>query len=153
MQTIDRLGEVMSELGLDRPNGATVGRLVLTGGVGYATEDDSGRMSGTLRIPAYAMGWEPSVLMLPHGGDLELELINDDPDNHCATLPCNGDKRWIWLPTRSRGTAALNLDGPGYYWFGSTIANNEGRGLIGVIVVQGEVPAEGRLDRPQQPRP
>lgn len=93
------------------------------------------------------------MLMMPHGGDLDLELINDDPDNHCATLPSNGDKQWIWLPSHSHGTATLNLDGPGYYWFGSSIANNEGRGLNGVIVVQGDVPEQARLDRTQQTRP
>jgi PQQ system protein len=90
---------------------------------------------------------------MPHAGDLEIELVNDDENDHCAVLPSNGDKQWIWLPIYSRGTATLNLDGPGYYWFGSPIGNREGRGLIGVIVVLGDVPEEARLDRPPQPRP
>ncbi len=67
--------------------------------------------------------------MLPHGGDLELELINDDLNTHCALLPSNGDRKFIWLVNHSRGTARLNLDGPGYYWFSSPSGNDEGRGL------------------------
>ena len=47
----------------------------------------------------------------------------------------------------------LELDGPGYYWYGSTTGNDEGRGLTGAIVVSGEVPPEAKLDRPPQPRP
>jgi PQQ system protein len=53
----------------------------------------------------------------------------------------------------SKGRARLNLDGPGYYWFSSPTANDEGRGLTGAIVVLGDVPPEARLDRPPQPRP
>jgi hypothetical protein len=51
------------------------------------------------------------------------------------------------------GTATLNLDGPGYYWYGSPTGNDEGRGLTGAIVVMGDAPPEARLDRPPQPRP
>ena len=97
--------------------------------------------------------YEPGVLVLPHGGVLELELINDDKNTHCAVLPSNGDTQFIWLVNHSRGTATLELDGPGYYWYGSTTGNDEGRGLTGAIVVGGEVPSEARLDRPPQPRP
>jgi PQQ system protein len=59
----------------------------------------------------------------------------------------------MWLPVYSRGRVTLNLDGPGQYWFSSNIGNDEGRGLIGAIVVLGDVPPEARLDRPPQPRP
>jgi PQQ system protein len=56
-----------------------------------------------------------------------LELVNDDPwDPHCAILPSNGDKQWMWLPIYSRGTATLNLDGPGSYWF--PLAHRQQRG-------------------------
>ena len=56
---------------------------------------------------------------MPHGGDIELELINDDKNTHCALLPSNGDRKFIWLVNHSKGRATLNLDGPGYYWYGS----------------------------------
>ena len=87
------------------------------------------------------------------GATLELEIINDDNNSHCAVLPCNGDAKFIWLVNFSKGKATLELDGPGYYWYGSRTGNDEGGGLTGTIVVGGEVPDEAKLDRPPQPRP
>lgn len=139
---------------VDRQNKAMLGRLFAHGGLAHADRGRDGRMRATVRIPSGQMIWKPSIIVMPGSGDLELELINDDGfDPHCAVLPSNGDKQWMWLPIFSRGTATLNLDGPGYYWFGSALANNEGRGLIGAIMVLGDVPQEARLDRPPQPRP
>lgn len=142
----------LHELGLDSQNKASLGRVVATGSVGQAEEVD-GRMRAEIRIPPDELVWDPSILVMPHGGDLELTLTNDDTNTHCAHLPSNGDNKWMWLPVYSRGTVTLNLDGPGYYWFSSNIGNDEGRGLIGAIVVRGDAPAEARLDRPEQPRP
>jgi PQQ system protein len=139
--------------GLAKQNGATIGRLLATGKVGRAEEGPDGRMRARIRIPPDEMAWEPAVLVMPHGGEIELELINDDKNTHCALLPSNGDSQFIWLVNQSRGTATLNLDGPGYYWYGSPTGNDEGRGLTGAIVVMGEAPPEARLDRPPQPRP
>lgn len=153
MAISEELSAVISELGLDRQNKAALGRLVTHGGLGYAEEGSDGRLHARIRIPPNELFWEPAITVMPHAGDLELELINDDPNTHCAMLPSNGDKQLLWLPVYSRGTATLNLDGPGYYWFGSPIGNDEGRGLFGVIVVMGDVPEEARLDRPDQPRP
>jgi PQQ system protein len=138
---------------LDRQNGATLGRILGRGLIGHAEEGPDGQMRATVRIPPDELVWEPGVLMLPHGGTLELELVNDDLNTHCAVLPSNGDHQFIWLVNHSRGTATLELDGPGYYWYGSRTGNDEGRGLTGVIVVQGDTPEEARLDRPPQPRP
>jgi PQQ system protein len=139
--------------GLDKQNGATLGRLLARGGLGRAEEGPDGRMRARVRIPPDELIWDPSVLVMPHGGDLELELINDDENTHCALLPSNGDYQFLWMQNNSRGTASINLDGPGCYWFSSPIGNDEGRGLVGAIVVMGEAPPEARLDRPQQPRP
>jgi PQQ system protein len=138
---------------LEKQNGATLGRLLGRGSVGTAEEGSDGRMRATIRIPEDELVFEPRVLVLPHGGDIELEMINDDKNTHCAVLPSNGDSQFIWLVNHSRGTAHLNLDGPGYYWYASRTGNDEGRGLTGAIVVQGEVPEEAKLDRPPQPRP
>ncbi len=110
-------------------------------------------MQATIRIPEDELIFEPGVLVLPHGGTLELTLINDDKNTHCAVLPSNGDSQFIWLVNHSRGTATLELDGPGYYWYGSTTGNDEGRGLTGAIVVDGDTPTEAKLDRPPQPQP
>ena len=138
---------------LDRQNGATLGRLVAHGGLGRAEEGPDGRLRGRVRIPPDELIWDPSILVLPHGGDLDLEVVNDDENTHCALLPSNGDNQFIWLPNHSRGTASINLDGPGYYFFSSPTGNDEGRGLVGAIVVEGDAPPEARLDRPPQPRP
>ena len=146
-------GEVGEAAGLEKQNGATLGRILGRGSVGHAEEGPDGKMHATIRIPEDELVYEPRVLVLPHGGKLELELINDDKNTHCAVLPSNGDTQFIWLVNHSRGTATLELDGPGYYWYGSTTGNDEGRGLTGVIAVGGEVPPEAKLDRPPQPRP
>jgi PQQ system protein len=138
---------------LTKQNGATIGRLLAIGNVGRAEERADGRMRATVRINIDELAWDPAVLVMPHGGELELELINDDMNTHCALLPSNGDSKFIWLVNHSRGMATLHLDGPGYYWYSSPTGNDEGRGLTGAIVVMGEVPAEARLDRPRQPRP
>ncbi|MBV9094769.1 MAG: copper oxidase [Streptosporangiaceae bacterium] len=141
----------LAELG--KQNGATLGRLLGNGNLGRAEEGPDGRMHATIRIQPDQLVWDPAVLVMPHGGDIELELINDDMNTHCALLPSNGDSQFIWLVNHSRGTATLNLDGPGYYWYSSPTGNDEGRGLTGAIVVMGEAPPEARLDRPPQPRP
>jgi PQQ system protein len=93
------------------------------------------------------------VLILPHAGEVELTLINDDKNTHCAVLPHNGDPKIIWLVNHSKGTARLSLGGPGTYWYGSTTGNDEGRGLTAALVFGGEVPDSAKIDRPPQPRP
>ncbi len=138
---------------LDKQNGVTLGRILGRGKVGHAEEGSDGVMRATIRIRPDEISWDPSILVMPHGGDIELTLINDDLNTHCALLPSNGDRKFIWLVNHSRGRATLNLDGPGYYWFSSPTGNDEGRGLTGAIVVLGDVPPEARLDRPDQPRP
>jgi PQQ system protein len=143
----------LHKLGLDNQNEGTLGRLLASGNVAQADDTADGRMTATIRIVPDQLVWDPSVLVLPHGGDLEIEFVNDDQNTHCALVPSNGDSQWMWLPNYSRGTMRVSLDGPGCYWFSSNIGNDEGRGLIGAIVVMGDVPASARLDRPPQPRP
>jgi PQQ system protein len=145
--------ELLHKLGLDAQNRASIGRLLNTGNIAYAEEGADGRMHAQLRIKPDELIWDPSVLVMPRGGDIDLEIFNDDLNTHCALLPSNGDRQFIWLVNHSRGTATLNLDGPGYYWFSSPSGNDEGRGLTGAIVVLGDTPPEARLDRPDQPRP
>jgi PQQ system protein len=138
---------------LGKQNGATIGRILANGKLGMAEEGSDGKMRATVRINEDELCYDPTVLVLPHGGVVELTLINDDKNTHCAVLPSNGDTQFIWLVNHSQGTATLELDGPGYYWYGSNTGNHEGRGLTGAIVVQGDTPAEAKLDRPPQPQP
>ena len=139
--------------GLDKQNGATLGRILGRGRVGTAEEGSDGKMRATVRILEDELVFDPGVLVLPHAGEVEIEFFNDDKNTHCAVLPCNGDYKFIWLVNSSRGTANLELDGPGYYWYGSRTGNDEGRGLTAAIVVQGDAPPEAKLDRPPQPQP
>lgn len=153
MTATDDRSALLSRIGLNAQNKGAIGQVLGTGNIGEATESEDGRMRATVRIRPDELCWDPSIVVMPHGGDLELELINDDLNTHCALLPSNGDRKFIWLVNHSRGRAVLNLDGPGYYWFSSPTGNDEGRGLTGAIVVLGDVPPEARLDRPEQPRP
>ena len=153
MTTAQEREDLLNELGLNAQNKAALGQVLGTGTIGRATEGPDGRMEATIRINPDELSFDPSILVMPHGGDLDLELINDDLNTHCALLPSNGDRKFIWLVNHSKGRATLNLDGPGYYWYSSPTGNDEGRGLTGAIVVMGEVPPEARLDRPDQPRP
>lgn len=153
MTSIQERADLLSKIGLDAQNKAALGAVLGTGTIGQATEGPDGRMQATVRINPDELTWDPSILVLPHGGEIDLELINDDRNTHCALLPSNGDRKFIWLVNHSRGRATLDLDGPGYYWYSSPTGNDEGRGLTGAIVVLGDAPPEARLDRPQQPRP
>jgi PQQ system protein len=150
--TPDR-SELLRQFGLDKQNVGMLGRLLATGNIAQAEEGPDGRMSAEIHIVPDQLVWDPQILVLPHGGDLDIEFVNDDQNTHCALVPSNGDSQWMWLPNYCRGTMHVTLDGPGQYWFSSNIGNDEGRGLIGAIVVMGDVPASARLDRPPQPRP
>ncbi len=151
--TADNRSDELQAAGLDGQNRTALGRVLGTGNIGHAEVADDGTMSATVRIPEDELCWDPAILVLPHGGDLPLTLINDDKNTHCAVLPNNGDPKIIWLVNHAKGTATLNLDGPGSYYYGSTTGNDEGRGLTGAIVIGGEVPESAKLDRPPQPRP
>ncbi|RTL69117.1 MAG: copper oxidase [Pseudonocardiaceae bacterium] len=153
MTSAQERSDLMGKLGLNMQNRAAIGRLLNSGNIGEAKEREDGRMTATIRINPDELTWDPQILVMPHGGDIDLELINDDLNTHCALLPSNGDRKFIWLVNHSRGRATLNLDGPGCYWYSSPTGNDEGRGLTGAIVVLGDVPPEARLDRPDQPRP
>lgn len=144
--------DLLSELGLNAQNQAAIGQVLGTGSIAEATERADGTMEATIRIREDAIAWEPAILVMPHGGDLELTIINDDKNTHACLLPSNGDRKFLWLLNHSKGRAKINLDGPGYYWYSSPGGNDEGRGLTASIVVGGEVPPEARLDRPDQPR-
>ncbi|MDP8928538.1 MAG: copper oxidase [Actinomycetota bacterium] len=139
---------------VDRQNEEIIGRLFAHGGLAHAKEGRDGAMRVDVRAPSGELIWKPAIIVMPRPGDLEVELYNEDPYvHHAAILPSNGDKQFVMMPIHSRTRARINLDGPGYYWFGCPVGNHVGRGMLGLILVQGDVPAEARLDRPQQPRP
>lgn len=153
MAIINERADLIEKLGLGGQNKATMGRVLSTGSIAEATVRADGTMEATIRIKEDEICWDPAILVLPHGGEIELTVINDDKNTHACLLPSNGDQKFLWLLNHSKGRARLSLDGPGYYWYSSPGGNDEGRGLTAAIVVQGEVPPEARLDRPDQPRP
>jgi PQQ system protein len=68
-------------------------------------------------------------------------------------MPSNGDKQYLPLPIHTKGRVKIRLDGPGYYWFGCPVSNHVGRGMLGLILVRGDVPSSAKLDRPMQRQP
>src|SRR5690625_1350673 len=97
MTTAGERSDELAEAGLDGQNRTALGRLLGTHGIGYAEKVSDGKMRATVRIPVDELCWEPGILILPHGGELELTLINHDKNTHCAVLPSNGDDQFIWL--------------------------------------------------------
>ena len=93
----DELSGVVNELGLDKQNKAALGRLFPHGGLTHAEEGSDGRMHAQVRIPPDELVYNPSIIVMPHAGELEIEFINDDTNTHNATVPSNGDFQWLWL--------------------------------------------------------
>jgi PQQ system protein len=138
---------------VDAPNKAIVGRLFPHGGLSYAKPDPNGVFRDEIRVPKNQYIWEPSIIVMPRGGDLELTFYNDDQNFHMAFLPSDGDREVLEIPVASAGRARVHLTNPGLYWFGCPVANHAGRGMLGLIIVEGDVPAAAKLDRPRQTRP
>ena len=139
---------------VDNVNEALIGGLFARGGLGHAKLGDDGVMRASVRIPAGEYLWQPAIIVMPRGGELELDIYNEDPYSyHAAVLPSSGERHAMVLPVNSRGKARIRLDQPGYYWFGCPVANHAPRGMLGFIFVYGDTPPQARLDRPPQPRP
>jgi PQQ system protein len=139
---------------VDHPNEDIVGRLFAHGGLATAKLGSDGVMRATVRVPPGQYIWEPAIIVMPRGGELELDFSNEDPYSyHAALLPSVGSRELLMLPIHTRGRARIRLDQPGYYFFGCPVANHAGRGMLGLVMVRGSAPPEARLDRPSQPRP
>lgn len=149
-----RVVRLVNELpATDSPDKALIGRLFAHGGAGDAKVGSDGVMRLTVRIPKNEFLWEPAVIIIPRGGELELDFSNEDQVLHAAFLPSNVGRQLLSIPIHERGRARLKLDQPGYYFFGCPVQNHAGRGMLGLILVKGDVPVDARLDRPAQPRP
>lgn len=139
---------------VDEPNKAVIARLIGHGGLARATEGADGVFRARVHVPPGQFIWRPAAILMPRGGDLELELHNADPRSlHAAILPSNAGQQFITLPIHTGGLVRLRLDQPGLYSFDCPIANHAGRGMVGLILVSGEIPSEAKLDRPRQRKP
>jgi PQQ system protein len=138
---------------VDNPNEDIVGRLFAHGGLAHAELGKDSVMRARIHVPPNQFIWEPAIIVMPQSGELELEFHNEDQVPHMAFLPSNGDRQLLHLPVHTGGIARVRLDEPGLYWFGCPVANHAGRGMLGLIMVRGNVPDEAMLDRPKQDRP
>jgi PQQ system protein len=138
---------------VDDQNEAVVARLFAHGGLSHAERGADGVYRQYVRIPPGEYIWQPAIIVVPKGGELELEFQNDDPFSyHAVTLPNSGNRQAMVLPMQTRGRARIRLDAPGMYFFGCPVANHAPRGMLGLVLVEGEVPPEAKLDRPRQRR-
>ena len=138
---------------VDHQNELIVGRLFAHGGLSHAKEGRDGVFRDKIWVPENEFIWKPAIIRMPRGGELELEFHNTDQNFHIAFLPSSPDRQVLELPMHKAGRVRIRLDQPGYYWFGCPVSNHAGRGMLGLILVGGEVPAEAKLDRPKQVRP
>lgn len=138
---------------VDHPNEALVARLFVHGGLSHAELGDDGVFRDQIHVPRHAYIWKPAIIVMQQGGELELDIENEDETLHIAYLPSNANRRVLELPAKERGKVRIRLDQPGLYWFGCPVSNHAGRGMLGLVVVRGDVPPEARLDRPAMVRP
>jgi PQQ system protein len=139
---------------LDEPNKEIIARLFPQGGLEHAERGSDGVFRAKIVVPDGQFIWNPSIITMQEGGDLELEFENQDSfSHHAAYLPSNGGPVTVTFAPGERARARVHLDSPGLYWFGCPVSNHAGRGMLGLVLVGGEVPAEAKLDRPPQPRP
>jgi PQQ system protein len=153
-QVDPEMAALLNELpNLDEPNEAMIGRLFATGGASRAELGRDGIWRDRIRVPRDEYLWYPAIIIMQRGGALELDITNEDHRPHAALVPSNGERQLIELPASTRGIVRVTLDQPGLYWFGCPVANHVNRGMLGFVLVKGEVPPEARLDRPRQPQP
>lgn len=138
---------------LDAPNKALVAQLYAVGGLSHASEGPGGIMSVDVTAVPHRFMWQPAIIDMPHGGELDLHFSNYDDTVHAAYLPNDGGQELLDLPIHKGGIARIRLDEPGLYWFGCPVADHVGRGMLGLIIVRGTAPEKARLDRPPQPQP
>jgi PQQ system protein len=138
---------------VDHPNKALVGRLFAHGGLSRAVAGRDGVMRDRIRVRHHGLVWEPAIIVMSAPGTLELEVANEDEGAHIAYFPDQGADQVLVLPARTAGRVRVHLDAVGMYTFADVVSNEAGRGLLGIIVVEGEVPEHARIDRRAQRRP
>jgi PQQ system protein len=138
---------------LDHQNEAIIARLFAHGGLSHADVGPDGVMHDRIIVAPNQFIWQPAIIVMPRAGELDLDFSNDDHNFHVAFMPSDGDRQVLQLPTKTGGRVRVSLGQPGLYWFGCPVSNHAGRGMLGLIVVAGEVPVEAKLDRPPQKRP
>lgn len=153
-QVDPEMATLLNELpNLDEPNEAMIGRLFATGGASRADLGRDGIWRDRVRVPKDELLWYPAIIIMQAGGTLELDITNEDHRAHAMFAVSDGSRQLIQLPAYTRGVMRVTLNQPGFYWFGCPVKNHGTRGMLGYVIVKGEVPPGARLDRPPQPQP
>jgi PQQ system protein len=98
------VAELLNELPeVDQPNEAIISRLFATGGLSHAEETSTGVMHDEIRVPKGQFIWEPALIVMPHGGVLELEFQNEDINRHAALMPSSAGRQLLELPMHAAG--------------------------------------------------
>ncbi|MEX2494784.1 MAG: MSMEG_3727 family PQQ-associated protein [Woeseia sp.] len=138
----------------NEPNERMLGQLFAVGGGGKADIGDDGIARIAVEHHPEETVWRPAVILMDRPGDLEILFRNRNPQNHLMIVASSdGGMRALDLPPLQTGRARVHFGTPGMYMFADAMGNHMGRGMMGMVVVGGEVPDEARLDRPPQPRP
>jgi PQQ system protein len=147
-----RLGQGM--LVTNEPNEKVLAQMFATGGGGKAEKGSDGVMRIVVEHHPMETVFRPAVILLDHPGELEIDFVNRNPQSHLLpVVPSDGNLMALDLPALATGRTRVRLSSPGLYMFGDAMGDHMGRGMMGMIVVGGEVPSHAKLDRPPQPRP
>lgn len=138
---------------VDDPNEATLGRLFAAGGLSHAKRGRDGVYRDRIRIPYNEFIFKPSIIVMESAGELELDIYNEDKTFHLPFFPSHTISRVLQLPDSTAGRIRIRLDQPGMYPFADAVGDHAGRGMLGLIIVRGQVPPAARLDRPPLPKP
>ena len=121
------------------PTEDVLARLHASGGPAAAKIGKDGIMRVRVRVPRGQYVWEPSVIVMPKTGALEISFTNDDRAHHVVLVSTEADRRQLLdLPSESQGRLTVSFDRPGRYWFGCPVSNHAGRGMLGLVLVEGE---------------
>lgn len=52
--------------------------------------------------------WEPSVIVMKHGGELELTFFNDDQKFHMAFLSSDGEREVLEIPVATASSSKIS---------------------------------------------
>lgn len=138
----------------NEPNEMMLGQMFAVGGAGEAEAGGDGTARIEIMHEAGTTIFSPSVVMMDEPGELEVTFHNNNPHSHLmVVVPSDGGRMALDLPPRRSGIARVSFGTPGMYVFMDAMGNHMGRGMMGMILVSGETPAEARLERPDQPRP
>ena len=145
---------VEAMLGTSRPNHRIPVQLFAKGGGSHATVGADGVARVSVERRPREVVLRPSLILMNQPGDLVITFSNNDPQAHLLLVAqSDGAEQVLELPPQEAGRVRVHYGTPGLYLIADAMANEMGQGMMGFVMVQGEVPAPAKLDRPPQRRP